>query len=275
MSWDLDHLRKIAGLNESFGSHQLNEAWDDDYEDDDDPDVKRAEKQLARQKTRLPKVKVDAEKDLTKISGSKKSAEQEAKEEEKEKEESAKKAVEKKKEADEAPKADDHEEKESPAKEKAEHKEQAPSKSEEKKETAAEEKAEEKKRRGKAPSDSSKRQRLIAHMKANPSESRANLIAWAEKNLGMGDNYASQQIQAVRAAAKKQLTSECFVLRHPSVPNFVLHENGAMKMYQWISVDDERRDPLVLATEAEAKQVAKYLLEYKNQLVDIEHIELD
>lgn len=322
MSWDLDYVRKMAGLTESYmpSSQQLNEAWDDD--DDEDPDVARAMKQLKKQGTKLPKAKVDAEKDLSNIKGAKESEAKEKAEEEKEKQESARRAAEKKKEEAEAPKAaesdedeDDvihgnkareaakakarakledfakkeaketlrnalshkkHEASETKAEEKAEHGGKMPSKEEEKKETAAEEKKEEAaKRRGKAPNADSKRQRLHAHIKANPNESRKNLLAWADKNLGMGGAYASQQIQAVRAAIKKQMTNECFILSHPAVPGFMLHENQAMGMYQWVSSDDDNREPLVLATEAEAKKVAKYLLEYKNQIVNIDKIDLD
>ena len=131
--------------------------------------------------------------------------------------------------------------------------------------------AAEAKRRGKAPNADSKRQRLHAHMKANPGEKRSALLKWAFDNLQMGTAYASQQIQAVKASLK----TEGYMLRHPAMPKFVLHENGAMGMFQWISETDENLEPLMFATEAEAKKVASYLLSYKNQLADIQRIDLE
>ncbi len=280
MSWDIDNLRKIAGLNESYGSTAriLTESYDDD---DEDPDVARAEKEAAKRKIKLPDAgKIDPEKDLRNLAAKRKAKEEakEASEEASEKAdaEESKKAKEKEA-AEHAPEKETaHEKKESPEKEKAEHDGKKPSAAEEKKETPAEEKKEEAKvaeakRRGKAPNASSKRQRLHAHIKANPGEKRAVLLKWAAENLEMGTAYASQQIQAV----KSQIKNEGYILRRPSMPKFVLHENSAMGMYQWVSESDEHLEPLMLATESEAKKVADYLISFKNQLADIHRIDLN
>lgn len=284
---DLERLRQLAGIMEGTvpSSGILNESWDDE---DEDPDVARAEREAKKRKIKLPDVKVDAEKDMTHVAGAKKSAEKEAADEAKEKKEAAERAAAKKKEEADAPKAEEdkpapkketshekHEKSESPAKEKAEHADKKPAPATEKKETPADEKKEEAaaeaKRRGKAPNADSKRQRLHAYLKANPGVKRAVAIKWAQEHLEMGQAYASQQIQAV----KSQIAKECWIIRHPSVPSFILHENGMMNMYQWMSDTDPNLEPMIFATESEAQKVAKYLEEYKNQLSTIEYVNLD
>jgi len=280
--WDLTELRKIAGLQEAFETKQslLERYDDDDNDDEEDIDVKHAEDEAKKRKIKLPEPeeKIDPDKDIHKLAQARKAFK-------------GKKEIRAEEEAKKA-KESSHEEKESPAKEKAEHGGKTPSKEAEKKETPAAEKKEEakaaekketpaeekkeetaaeKKARGRVPNAGSKRQRLHAHMKANPGEKRSVLLKWAQDNLEMGAAYASQQIQVV----KSQIKNECFILRHPTIPSFVLHENLAMNMYQWISETDENLEPMVFATETEAKQTASYLLSYKNQLCEIERIELE
>ncbi|MGZ8924565.1 MAG: hypothetical protein ACXW2E_01650 [Nitrososphaeraceae archaeon] len=73
MSWDMERLRKIAGLqeSESYSSKQLNERYDDD---EDDPDVKAAMDEAKKRKIKLPKVKdVDPDKDIESLARSRKS----------------------------------------------------------------------------------------------------------------------------------------------------------------------------------------------------------
>jgi flagellar biosynthesis GTPase FlhF len=273
MSWDIERLRTIAGLETPVN---LNESYDDDG-DDEDEDVKRADSEAKKRGIKLPKVKVDVEKDLENVAHAKTVKEKEA-------------------EADAAAKHAEHEKKESPAKEKAEHAGKAPSPAAEKKESPASEKKEEKsvakpeekkepkteekkeaaaeaKRRGKAPNADSKRQKLHAYLKANPGVKRSVAMKWAQENLEMGSAYASQQIQAVKA----QIVKEAFMLYHPTVPNFVLHENKNIGIYQWISENDNGSDqePLMFATLAEATKVANYLFDFNNQLTDVKRIDLD
>lgn len=298
MNWDIERLRTIAGLETPM---TLQESWDEGDDDgDEDEDVKRADKEAKKRGIKLPKVKVDVEKDLHALAKSRKSADLK-KEEEAEKEEANQKAAykaEKEKEAKEHSVDDAHEEKESPAKEKAEHGGKTPSPAAEKKETPTAEKkeeaksaakpsekkeepkAEEKKeeaaeakRRGKAPNADSKRQRLHAYLKGNPGVKRSVAMKWAQENLEMGAAYASQQIQAVKA----QIVKEAFMLYHPSIQNFVLHENKRMGIFQWISENDTDSDqePLMFATEKEAMKVANYLHDFNNQLTDIKRINLD
>lgn len=293
MNWDIDYLRKIAGLTESTkGTTPLHESWDDDDDGEEDPDVAKVEKEAKKRNIKLPKVNVDPDKDIHALSVSRKSKDKEdaAEKADAEKEAAEKAASEKRKKAeakefaDSDDDADDdeddkkvskHEKSESPAKEKAEHNGKASSPAAEKKESPAEEKKEEAKaeakRRGKVPDAGSKRQRLHAYLKANPGVKRAIAMKWAQENLDMGAAYASQQIQA----AKAQIAKECWIFRHPSVHNFVLHENAAMGMYQWVSETDPNMEPVMVATEGEANKLATYLSNFKNQMVDIEYINLD
>lgn len=271
MTWDIENLRKIAGLSEPL---TLQESWDEgDDDSDEDEDVKTAEKEAKKRNIKMPKVDVDVEQDLHNLARTRAAAKA-AKESKKEEKPAAKK--------EEKPAAktahEKHEASETAAEEKAEHGGKTPSAAEEKKETAAEEKKEEAKkeeakRRGKAPNADSKRQRLHAYLKANPGVKRGIAMKWAQENLDMGEAYASQQIQAVKA----QIVKECFMLYHPSVSSFVLHENKAMGMYQWISEKDLNTDqePMIFATEAEAIKTANYLLDFNNQLVDIRYINLE
>lgn len=313
MSWDIDHLRKIAGLTESYESTSqvLTEAWDDD---DEDPDVARMEREASKRKMKMPDVKVDAERDLSKIAGAKKSAAKEEADEAAEEREAAERAAAKKKEEADSPKADahdEHEKKESPAKEKAEHGGSKPSPAAEKKESAASEKKEEDKaaekpaekaedkkeesteakRRGKARSDTSKTGQLRTWIINHPGAKRAEAWKHAVDTLGLKseDNPGgitpagfstlyqkarSQQEGYVSRNAKKDV-KEAWILMHPLVHNHVLHENAAMNQYQWVHFLDENQDPMIFESKEAAQKVATYLADFKNQSAIIEHVVFD
>lgn len=232
MTWDINHLRKIAGLNESY--QPLTESWEDD-DDDEDEDVKRADSEAKRRKIDLPKTgKVDVEKDLHTLAQQRKA------------------------------KSD---KKEAPA----EKKEAAP----QKKEDSAEKKEEapaEKKRRGRAPQEGSKSGQLRAWIAANPGKKRSE--AWAHAQA-MDPPFTKAGFSTIYQSIKSKMRTECFILRHPTVNSFILSENKEMGQYQWISDSDVYLDPLVFATESEAVQLATYLADYKNQLADVERVELD
>lgn len=268
MSWDLERLRKIAGLQESTengSKHLLTEGWDDDGDDDEDPDVKKAEAEAKKRHIDMSAAeraarKVNVEKDLRALARSRKSKDTD--EDEDEKEETAHK---------------EHEAKESPEHEKAEHSGKKPSAADEKKETPADEKKEEakaaeveKKRRGRAPQEGSKSGQLRAWIQANPGKARKEAWAYAEK-IG----FTKAGFSTIYQGIKSRMKTECFILRHPSIPSFILHENAMMGQYQWISENDVNQEPLVFATKLEAEKVAGYLREFKNQLVDIERVSLD
>lgn len=231
--WNIDYIKKIAGLS------QVNEAFDDD---DEDPDVKTAmsdKRQAAFEKRN--------KNELTR-------AEREAAMKERMAKEKAKEAREKK--ADEKP----AEKKEAP-----ETEEKPAPKAEEKKEDASNEA----KRRGRAPSDDSKRGQARSWLNSHPNASRKEFLAHAS-SFGMSPAYAS----AFRAAhmAKSKVT-ECYVLSHPSMPSFLLAENREMSQMQWVDPTSPL-EPMIFESKAEAERVAKYMSEWKSQYSNIDVIKL-
>lgn len=231
--WNIDYIKKIAGIS------QVNEAFDDD---DEDPDVKTAmsdKRQAAFEKRN--------KNELTR-------AEREAAMKERMAKEKAKEAREKK--ADEKP---------------AEKKEEP--KADEKPAPKAEEKTEdnsnEAKRRGRAPSDDSKRGQARSWLNSHPNSSRKEFLAHAS-SFGMSPAYAS----AFRAAhmAKSKVT-ECYVLSHPSMPSFLLAENREMSQMQWVDPTSPL-EPMIFESKAEAERVAKYMSEWKSQYSNIDVIKL-
>lgn len=235
--WNIEYIRKIAGLN------PLMEAVDDD---DEDPDVKIAMKdkrQAAFEKRNKNELSA---------------AEKEAAIKEKMAKEKAKEAREKK--ADEKP----VEKKEAPKAEPKAVEKPAP-KAEEKKEDASNEA----KRRGRAPSDDSKRGQARSWLNSHPNASRKEFLAHAS-SFGMSPAYAS----AFRAAhmAKSKVT-ECYVLSHPSMPSFLLAENREMSQMQWVDPTSPL-EPMIFESKAEAERVAKYMSEWKSQYSNIDVIKL-
>jgi hypothetical protein len=290
MSWDLETLRKVAGLQEAvepvaeiieetvvvvspkpIKKTTVKEGWDIadalrvaglfegrsyDDDDDEDPDVKRAEQELKKRKVALPKVQdIDPDKDLADLAAAKEK----------------KKAVAKA--AKDAAAHAAHEKAETPAKEKAEQ--AASSVKDEAKETPAEEKKEEAavaKKRGKAPQEGSKSGQLRAWIKAHPGAKRSEAWAWAQT---IDPPFTKAGFSTIYQACKGKMVKECYILRHPSVPSFVLHENKAMNMYQWISESDLNQEPVVVQTIAEADKISNYLKSIKNQLSTIERVSLE
>lgn len=269
MTWDLNNLRKIAGLQESFELKQaLHESFDDD-DGEEDEDVKHADDEAKRRHIKLPKVegKVDPDKDLHDLAVAKKHASEV-------------------KHSKSAPTGDvaqlaaqqlkSREEKKPEPKPPVEKK--APV---EKKEGETEA---EKKKRGKAPNPNSKSGQLRAfierHMAANEDPKTVRKAAWTWASTVCDPPFTpagfSTIYQGIKSKnAKKSETNECWILRHPTIPSFILKENTAMNMYQWISDSDVMDEPLVFETKEEATKVAKYLISFKNQLSDIERVSLD
>lgn len=76
-------------------------------------------------------------------------------------------------------------------------------------------------------------------------------------------------------ALKKNLKESFYIITHPQMPSFVLAENEMMNQYQWISTKEDNisLEPMVFETEDGAKQVVKYMNDYKNQYGTIVKIE--
>lgn len=275
MTWDMNDLRKIAGLQESYEAKQtLLERYNDD-DDDEDPDVKHADDEAKKRHINLPDAgKIDPDKDMHDLAVAKKQAAD-------------------KKKAEKAPKKDavnffanrvlasKHKEED---KKKEEKKEPAPKKEPvEKKEG---EPAAEKKKRGKAENPTSKSGQLRTFIQNHfakgeaPETVRKAAWKWASETCDppftkAGFSTIYQGIKSKNAKKAAEGANECWIIRHPTVPSFILKENLAMNMYQWISDSDVYDEPLVFETEQEAKKVASYLLSFKNQLSDIACVNLD
>ena len=229
--WNIEYIRKIAGLDPLMES----------VDDDEDPDVKIAmsdKRQAAFEKRNKNELST---------------AEKEAAIKEKMAKEKAKESREKK--SDEKP----VEKKEAP-------------KAEEKPAAKADEKpteSNEAKRRGRAPSDDSKRGQARSWLNSNPNSSRKEFLAHAA-SFGMSPAYAS----AFRAAHKaKSKVTECYVLSHPSMPSFLLAENREINQMQWVD-HNSPLEPMIFESKAEAEKVAKYMSEWKSQYSNIDSIKL-
>ena len=254
-TWDISRIRTLAGMQ------PLTES----YDDDDDDGMSASERALLKKaegdlKKKGVKVKdADPDKDLHALAQRRK-AKDKAKEDAEDREEAESKAAaaaEKKAEEKEAPKAEDD-------------KEAAPKKEEPKAEEKKEEPAAEAKRRGKAPNPESFNQ----HAKANAKNmTRGQFLTWAAEKHGKGKAYASALFAKYNPKSSREVkTNECYMLQHPSVPSFLLAENKMMNQYQWID-SASPMDPLVFETEADAKKVAKFIYEWKNQTADIVKID--
>lgn len=238
--WNIEYIRKIAGLN------PITEAFDDD---DEDPDAKIAasdKRQAAFEKRNKSELSA-AEKEA---------AIKEKMAKEKAKEARAKKANEKPAEKKEAPKAE-----EKPA---AKAEEKPVAKSEEKSETSSEAK-----RRGRAPSDTSKRGQARAWITSHPEAKRGDFLKHAE-SFGMTKHYANAFFYTVKKSTKVE---ECYVLSHPSMPSFLLAENRELNQMQWVDPTSPL-EPMIFESRAEAEKIVKYMSEWKSQYANIDTIKL-
>ena len=285
---DLQNIKKIAGLleesnasvvkprenlNEDFqsmlkiaGISDLYEAYDYS-DDDDDEDVAKAEAEAKKRKIALPKVEDisdDDEEDKPKVkAGISSGASEEAK----------KKAEAKKGQFWNVAK-------------KAEPKKAEPKKEEAKKKAEAkkaDETSDEKpvaKRKGKAPSEVSNRQQLLNWLRKHPNAPRKE--AWAFNNTlekpytTAGFNTIHHTLKSIVKNEMAQDTKECYVIAHPHMNSFILHENREMRKDQWVSESDiSELEPYVFATEAEATNFAERVREYQGQSCVVKHIVLE
>lgn len=265
-TWDISRIRALAGVQ------PLTESYDDDGDDGMSASeralLKKAEGDLKKKGVKVKDA--DPDKDLHALAQRRK-AKEKAKEDAEDREEAestAAAAAEKKAEEKEAPKAEDDKEaapKKEPEAKKEEPKKEAP-KAEEKKE---EPKAEPKKK-GKAINPDSF---MDAARRNAKSMDRTQFRKWAEEKYGKKGAYVSTLFAKFNPKSGRAIkTDECYVLLHPSMPSFMLAENEMMNQYQWID-PSSALDPLVFETEADAKKVAQYIYEWKNQTADIVKID--
>jgi hypothetical protein len=133
---------------------------------------------------------------------------------------------------------------------------------------------EEKKKLGKAPNANSKAQRGVAYLKDNPDTKRGQFLTWAKAELDMGAAYGSAFFARHNPKRTMVVTKECYMLSHPSMPNFLLAENVEINQMQWVDPSSPMQ-PLIFATEAEAKKTSTYMSDWKNQYSNIEKITLE
>lgn len=236
-NWDLSRLRKMAGIQEAakVPAKPLMEAgWrKEDDNDDEDRDAKIAssdKRQKAfekRNKKTLDDVK-DEGKNVAK--------------------EEVKKAEDKKSERSEEAHAD-----------KKKEEVQADDKQEEVKAEA--------KRRGKAPNPNSFSQWAIVNAKKYEHDRKGFFAAAREK---FGADKSAHHISSAYARNNPKSTRSLkeaktlFSIIHPFLKGFALAENRELNQMQWID-ESSPLDPMFFVTEAEAKKVAKYMAEWKNQ----------
>lgn len=253
MKFDIERLKQLAGV-------PLNESWDDDGDDGLSPSERKlAAKADSDLKKKGVKVgKVDPDKDLHTLAQRRK-AKDAKKEDDEDKEEAEAKAASAKEKAD-APKAEPEEKKEAP---KAEEKKPEPKKeepkAEEKKEAAAEAK-----RRGKAPNPESFNQ----HAKANAKGmTRGQFLTWAAEKHGKGKAYASAMFAKYNPKSGRAVATdakECYMIAHPNMSSYMLHENRMMNQMQWVDIESDN-EPMIFESKAEAEKVIKYMAEWKSQ----------
>ena len=261
-TWDISRIRALAGMQ------PLTES----YDDDDDDGMSASERALLKKaesdlKKKGIKVKdADPDKDLHALAQRRKAKElaREEAEDREEAESKAAAAAEKKAEEKEEPKAEEKKE--------AAPKKEEP-KAEEKKEAAPkkEEPKAEEKRRGKAPNPESFNQIAKANAK---NMTRGEFLKWAAEKHGKGKAYASALFAKYNPKSSRAIkTDECYMLQHPFVSSFLLAENKMMNQYQWID-SASPMDPLIFESEAEAKKVAEWIYEWKNQTAQIIKVDL-
>lgn len=266
-TWDISRIRALAGMQ------PLTES----YDDDDDDGMSASERALLKKaegdlKKKGIKVRdADPDKDLHALAQRRKAKElaREEAEDREEAESKAAAAAEKKAEEKEEPKAKDDKKaapKKEPETKKEEPKKEAPKAEEKKDEPAAEVK-----RRGKAPNPESFNQIAKANAK---NMTRGEFLKWAAEKHGKGKAYASALFAKYNPKSSRAIkTDECYMLQHPFVSSFLLAENKMMNQYQWID-SASPMDPLIFESEAEAKKVAEWIYEWKNQTAQIIKVDL-
>lgn len=241
-NWNIDKVRKIAGLEPLTESR----AWgdEDDADDYEDPDAKIA---ASDPKQRAFERKASKDLKAAREEMDKRTADQKAKAAAKKAEAAATK----------------------PADASAEAKVNA--KEEEKKSEAS---AEEKKRRGRAENPDGKQGLARKWMQENPNASRKEFIAHVTANHGMSPHHANTFFYAHKKKANlKSETNEMFYIQHPHAASYVLAENPEQRSFVWVD-HLSHLEPIVTETKEEAEKIAKYIKEWKGQETVVKSIEL-
>lgn len=237
-SWDINSIRKLAGLS------LITESYDDDDVDDEDPDVRIANKDKGQASfERTNQATLAAADKAVKSADKKKAASKPA-------------ADAKKAEPKEAPKAE-------PAKKEAPKAEPAADTTEP---AAA-------KKRGKAPNADSSQQRCISWLRSNPKATRAEFLKYAS-SIGMSTNYASSRLSAYRKLVSGSSVTEGWVFSHPHIAGYLLGESHPGSGLRWLGESDIGAETFV-TTAAERDQIVQHMADWKSMAVVPVHVELD
>lgn len=246
---DLQSLFKIAGMTSIMESYDDS---DDDY--DEDEDAKKADEEAKKRNIKLPEVKAKPKVEI------KDDSEDDESEDDKPK---PKKhvatnwgAV--------AKQAPITKEKEAIEKEKTEKKEKVAKKERAPGEVGV---------KGKPKNPNSNRQRLIAWIEAHPECTKKDAMKFNETfekpytPHGLNTIYGEHRLRIHgRRRGNKAEISEYYVIAHPHMSSFILHENRELSRDQWIS-ENEVSDfnEYIFETEEEAEEFATKLREYQSQ----------
>lgn len=248
MSTTLNDIRRLAGLPPSTspnGTRSLSEAWDKTT-DAKLISEKKKEGSEEEQISAFDRVRQDAE------------ARKAAREADRRKE--ARRAGHSDDED-----GDDKEEK----KEKAEKKERVARQPKEKSDAEPAEK----RKRGAAVNPDSKASKAKSVLK---NMTRKEFMTYAANELGMSPHYASAFYAKHNPKSSRELkeASVLWMVTHPMLKGFMLAENRALNLMQWID-STSALEPLVFVKESDAKRVAQHMSEWKNQRTIIEQLDME
>ena len=143
------------------------------------------------------------------------------------------------------------------------------------------------KKRGKSQNPSSKSGVLRTWIEEHPGVARKDAYAHALATIGAkseenpggitpaGFSTLYQNARTHHGLVKKKEVKEAWIITHPSIHNHILHENREMNQFQWVHFLNENQEPLIFESEEAAEEVARYLEDFRNQSVIIEHVILE
>jgi len=128
------------------------------------------------------------------------------------------------------------------------------------------------KKKGKALDPKSKQQRAIDYIRKNPEVTRKEFLVWAWENLEMTTGYSSSRLGGWRVIASSGGdVKECWTIAHPTMSGYTLAEDFNGKGYRWVGSTDEI-DSIVLTTQDQVNEMVQYMAEWKNLTVTPIHI---
>lgn len=134
-------------------------------------------------------------------------------------------------------------------------------------------------KRGAIANPNSNRQMLAAFIKNHGDGPKMRTKAW-EYNLTLEKPYTkagfSTIFQSLKGTkASKEKVDEGYIIRHPSIPSYVLHENVEMNLLQWVNESHLEQPLMFFEDEMEARKIMTFLLDFKNQQSVLEKVILD